>query len=70
MFVRLFSVDISTWPANFQMECMELQSDTQLKNLMMPLYWTFIISILTQNNMLRFTITLHSCHCFLAVHTF
>lgn len=29
--IILFSIDISTLPANFQIECVELQSDTQLE---------------------------------------
>ena len=31
IFVTPFSVDINMLPANFQMECIELQSDIQLK---------------------------------------
>ena len=31
VFVTPFSVNINMLPANFQMECMELQSDIQLK---------------------------------------
>ena len=30
MFVTPFAVDINTLPANFQMECIELQSNIQL----------------------------------------
>jgi len=33
-----FSVDINTSPVNFQTECIEAQSDIQLKNLIMRLY--------------------------------
>lgn len=36
------SVDINTWSANFQTEGIELQSDTQLKNLIMSAYQTCI----------------------------
>ena len=45
MFATPFSVDTKTLPANFQMECIELQSDIQLKNLIMFLYQTFMASI-------------------------
>lgn len=34
-FVKPFSVDTNTLPASFQMHCTELQSDIQLKNLIM-----------------------------------
>lgn len=66
----MFSVHVNTWTGNFQMECRELQSDIQLKNLIMSLCQTFIILILTEINILRFTITLYSCHRVLAAHTF
>jgi len=49
------------------MEHVELQSDIQLKNLIMALYRIFIIPILPERNMLCFTITTCSCHDFLAV---
>ena len=39
IFVIPFSVNISTLPGNFQMECIELQSDVQLKNLSVSLYF-------------------------------
>lgn len=37
MFAAPFSVDKNTLLANFQMECIELQWDIQLKNLVMSL---------------------------------
>ena len=37
VFVTPFSVYINTLPMNFQMECIELQSDIQLKNLTVSL---------------------------------
>ena len=37
IFISPFSVDINTLTANFQMECIELQSDIQLKNMIMSL---------------------------------
>lgn len=33
IFKTPFSVDINILPANFEMECIELQSDTQLKKI-------------------------------------
>jgi len=69
-FARPLSVNINAWTANSQMECIELQSDIQLKNLIMSLYWTFIIPILSEKNVLHFTITTYSYCCFLAIHTF
>ena len=70
MFAIPFSVYINTQLAHFQTECIELQSDTQLKNLIMSLYQTFTIPILAEKNILHFTITLYSRHHFLAVCTF
>jgi len=35
--VTPFSVNITTLPANIQMECIELQSDIQVKNWIMSL---------------------------------
>ena len=57
-------------PASFQMECTELQSDIQHKNLMMSLYWTFIGPIFPETNIPCFTITPDSCHHYLAAPTF
>ena len=70
IFATPFSVNINTLPANFQMECIELQSDTQLKNLILSFYQTFIISVLAEKSILQFTVTPYSCHHFLAVCTF
>ena len=38
IFLTQFSVDVNTLPGNFQVECIEFQSDIQLKNLVMSLY--------------------------------
>jgi len=70
MFVALFSVDVSTWPVNIQMECVELQSVTQLKNLTLSLYQTSLSLLLPEREILHFPITSYSCYCFLAVCTF
>ena len=64
MFARPFSVDTNTLPASFQMEFIKLQSDIQLKNLIMSLYQTFIIPVLARKNTLCFTITPYKCHHF------
>lgn len=65
IFVTPFPVDISTLPATFQMECKELQSDIQLKNLLMSLYQTFISSLLVEKkNIHCFTVAYYSCHHF------
>ena len=53
-------------PANFQMECTELPSDIQLKNLIVYLYWTFIGPVFPVINIPCFTITPCSCHHYLA----
>ena len=37
LFITSFSIDINTLSANFQQKCTELQSDIQLKNLIMSL---------------------------------
>lgn len=42
MFVTSFSVDINTLPENFQIQCIKLQSDIQLKKTIMFLYQTLI----------------------------
>jgi len=70
MFVAPFSVVINTWPAHFQMDCTELQSDIQLKYLTMYLYRTFIIPVLPEKNILRLTVTPYSHHHFWAEGTF
>lgn len=65
------TVSTNTWPANFHMECMELQSDTQLKKFnhgSLPVF--FLTFLLAQRGILHFTIMPYSCHCFLAVRTF
>ena len=41
MFAIPFSVYINTQLAHFQTECIELQSDTQLKSLIMSLHQAF-----------------------------
>lgn len=46
IFVTLFSVNINTWPAKFQMFAIELGSEIQLKNLIMSLWWTFTTPLL------------------------
>jgi len=38
VFLTQFAVHINTLPVNLQMEYIELQSDVQLKNLIMSLY--------------------------------
>lgn len=50
MFATPFSVDTNTLPANFQMKCIELQSDNQL----MSLYQTFLRLLLPEYNILCF----------------
>jgi len=72
MFVTLFSVDINTLPTNSQTECIQLQSDLQLKNLVMSLYQIFITLLLPERDkyLSLHTVTPHSCHQFLAVRTF
>ena len=52
------------------MKRLELQSDIQLKNLIMSLYQTFIIPILAEKDILVITVTPYSCHHFLVVHVF
>ena len=47
IFAILSTIDINKSPENFQMECMELQSDIQLKNLTMCGYQIFIKTSLT-----------------------
>ena len=69
MFVTSFSVDINILPENFQMECIKLQSDIQLKNLIMFLYQTFLRPLLPEKNILRFITIPYSCHHFLAEST-
>ena len=39
LFATPFSVDIHTLPGNFQMKCIELQSDIQLKNVTTSVYF-------------------------------
>ena len=46
MFAKSFSADINTLPTDFQMECLELQSDIQLKSLITSLHPTFIRPLL------------------------
>ena len=64
MFAKSFSADINTLPTDFQMECLELQSDIQLKYLIISLYQTFIRPLLTEKNILHFTVTPYSCQRF------
>ena len=64
IFVTLFSLDINTLPANFQMEWIELQSDTQFENMIMSLYQAFIRPFLQEKNTPWFTIMPYSCHHF------
>ena len=70
MFVTPFSVNRSTLSADFQVELMELQSDIQLKNLIMSLYWTSISPLLPKKSIPCFTTMPCSHHHFLSVHTF
>lgn len=53
--------------AHFQVESIGLQTDIQLKNLIISLYWTSVSSILAERNAPLFTVTPYSCHHFLAV---
>lgn len=53
IFVTPFSVEINTLPANFQMKCIDLQSDIQLKNVTTSLYKTFIRPLSAENDMPR-----------------
>ena len=46
------------------MECIELQSDIQLKNLIMSLYQTFIRPLLTEKNIPYLPIIPYSWHLF------
>lgn len=70
--VTQFSVEISALPVNFQVQCIEVQPDIQLKekNLIMSLYQAFVRPFLPEKNIPSFTITPSSCHRILAVHTF
>lgn len=49
-------VDTNTLRADFQVECIELQSGIQLKNPIMSVYQTFIRPLLREGNVLRFTV--------------
>lgn len=69
-FPTLFAFDINTWPENFEIDCIEFQSDVQLSNLIMSLYQTFKIPILPEKKTLHFTVKPYSCHHFLAVCIF
>lgn len=64
IFATPFSINITTLSANFQAERMELQSDVQLKCMIMSLYQPLISPLLPENDIPCFTITLYSCHCF------
>lgn len=58
-------------PVDFQMVCMELQSDSQLKEkISMSLYKTFISSLLAKKNIFCFTIMPYSHYHFFTVHKF
>ena len=63
-FATQFSIDVSMLPLNFQMEYVELQSDIQLKNVIMSLYQTPVSPLLAERNIPHFTVTPHSCHRF------
>ena len=66
-----FSVNINMLPANCQMECLELQSDTQLKEFdRVSLHWTFTGPIFPEINIPCFTITPYSRHHYLAASVF
>ena len=69
MFVPPFPVDTKMLPPDFQMEYIELQSDIQLKNLIMSLHQALIRPLLPQRNVPRFTTRPYSCHHFLALGT-
>ena len=76
-----FSVNISTLPAHFQMECefqmerecefqIEMQSVVQLKKkFVISLCYTSIKPIQIEENIARFVVV-PSCQLFLALHTF
>ena len=70
MFATVFSVNMNILLGNSQMECIELQSDIQLKNLTMSLYQTFMILTLPERNNPYFTIKPYSHHHFFTLHTF
>jgi len=69
MFARPLSFDRNTLPASLQMERIELQSDTQLKSLIMSLHQAFNALSYQRKNTLCFTTTPHSHHFFLAART-
>ena len=48
MFTTPQTVDLDTLPAHFQMECIELQPDIQLRSLTMSLYQTSISPVLAE----------------------
>ena len=76
IFVTSFSADINTLPANFYIECIDLQSFNSNIWLCFFVFYkiffmkTFIRSLLPEKNIPRFTITPYLCHLFLAVCTF
>ena len=70
MFVTPFSVNRSTLSADFQVELMELQSDIQLKKLIMSLYWTSISPLLPKKSIPCFTTMPCSHHHFFFLLTF
>ena len=58
IFATPFSVNTNTLPANFNIECIELQSGIQLKNMILPLYQNFISPILLEKKTSRKSIQL------------
>ena len=60
-------VNINTLLTNFQMECVKLQSDIRLNNLIVSLYQTFISPILPETPP-RFTIMPYPWHCCLTLY--
>ena len=63
-------VNTDTLSADFQMGCMGLQSDIQLKNQIMSLYQTFLSPVFPGRDIPQSTVMPYSCHLFLAVRTF
>ena len=70
IFVIPFSVNIKILPVNFQMECIELQSDIQHKDLIVSLYQTSMSFLVSERDIPHLTITPYSHHDFLAAQTF